>query len=123
MTKEWKLFFDQNVRIEVKEELAHDGINALHTSDVGMQRAVDPEILDYAIRHERVLVTRDTDFGSLNIFPLPPLHPGVIRLRISPPLPSLILPKLKLFFETHSPEDVRNALVIISKDKVRFKRS
>lgn len=71
MRSAWRLLLDQNMRYESKEILTSRGIDVLHASDVGLQRALDPEVLQYAIEQDRVLVTHDSEFGDLNIFPLP----------------------------------------------------
>ena len=90
MREGWKFFLDQNIRIEVNTALRDAGIDSVHASNVSLQRASDPEIFQYATDNGRTLVTRDADFGDLNIFPLPVHHSGVIRLRIDPPLASAI---------------------------------
>ena len=121
MKGEWRLFLDQNIRIEVKAQLQNRA-DIIHATDVHLQQALDPEILQYAIDNNRVLVTRDTNFGDLNIFPLPAHHPGVIRLRIDPPLPSVVAQTLLKFIERRIPDDVKDALVIISESKTRIRR-
>lgn len=120
MIEEWRLFLDKNVRHEVRDELVANRIDAVHAHEVQMERALDPDILRFAIEQRRTLVTRDTDFGNLKVFPLPEHHPGVIRLRIEPPLPSLLIASLLPFLRTHAPTDVCDSLVILTKDRVRI---
>lgn len=122
MTESWRLFLDQNIRYEVKGELATEGIDILHAADAGIQRGLDPDILRYALSQNRVLVTLDSDFGDLNLFPLPDSHPGVIRLRIHPPLPIIITQKLLTFLKKHDPDSIHDALVIITKNRTRIRR-
>lgn len=110
MIQSWRFLLDQNVRIEVKTELLNLKLNTIHTSDVKLSRALDPEILDYAI------------FGNHKLFPLPKHHPGIIRLKILPPTPQAIIQSLESFIKTHKPEDIQNALVIITQKKVRIRR-
>ncbi len=123
MRSAWRLFLDQNIRYEIKEILQSHGIDVLHASDLGLQRALDPDVLQFAIENDRVLVTHDSEFGDLNIFPLPPGHNGVIRLKVIPPTPLVVTDALVPFLDSHGLEDVRDALVIITKNKVRFRRT
>ncbi len=45
MTSAWRLFLDQNMRYEIKEMLQSRDIDVVHASDVGLQRALDPDVL------------------------------------------------------------------------------
>jgi predicted nuclease of predicted toxin-antitoxin system len=122
MSTPWRLFLDQNVRYEVKASLAARGFDVVHATDVDMQTALDPAILQFSIDQHRALVTHDAEFGNLNLFPLPHHHDGVIRLRISPPVPSLVSDKLIQFLLGHEPNDIADSLVVITMNKVRIRR-
>jgi predicted nuclease of predicted toxin-antitoxin system len=49
----------------VADELQRAGHEALHVRDVGMQASTDGEIFELARSDDRVLVSADTDFGTL----------------------------------------------------------
>lgn len=49
----------------IGEELSRAGHDAVHVRNLGMQAASDQEIFDYAARDDRVIVSADTDFGTL----------------------------------------------------------
>ncbi len=116
----WKLLLDQNIRYEVKQLLLECGYDVVHTVDLGLQRSDDPQILSEAIKQQRTVITLDKDFGSLNIFPLPLNHYGVIRIKTELALPANILKLLQPFLENHQQQDVLSSLVILSNNKSRI---
>lgn len=49
----------------VAQELAVAGHDAVHVRDYGLQAPTDEEIVERARAEERVVVSADTDFGTL----------------------------------------------------------
>ncbi len=60
-----RFLVDQCLSPDLAVVLAEAGHEVVHLRDLGMQRAGDPEVLDLARRDDRVLVSADTDFGTL----------------------------------------------------------
>lgn len=60
-----KFLIDQNRSPRLAELLRGDGHDAVHTLELGLERASDEELLALAATQERIIVSGDTDFGAL----------------------------------------------------------
>lgn len=60
-----RFLVDANVSPDVARLLAAAGHDAVAVRDVQLQDAPDDEILDWAVGDERVIISHDTDFGTL----------------------------------------------------------
>jgi predicted nuclease of predicted toxin-antitoxin system len=60
-----KFLLDEGLSPRVGGLLADAGHDAVHARDLGLRSAADPVILQAAVDSHRVLLTLDTDFGTL----------------------------------------------------------
>ncbi len=60
-----RFLLDQPISWIVGKELQAAGHEALHTSELGLATADDSVILERATKERCVIVTQDTDFGTL----------------------------------------------------------
>jgi len=117
-----RLLLDQMFDFSVANSLRSIGHDVLRVSEVGMAVANDSEILEQAIKEERILVTLDEHFGDWAVLPLE-AHPGVIRLRVHPATTANVLGLLLPFIAQNSGRDFNNHLVIVGRLKVRWIRT
>jgi len=117
-----RLFIDQNVRIEIAQGLRQDGQHAVHASEVGLGRRGDQSIFRWAQEEGLSIVTFDVDFAEYAYWGRQPHH-GIIRLRLEPQTPAHVLPVLRKFLAAYPSETLKNALVILTEEKVRLRRS
>jgi len=56
---------DANLSPRLAALLRDAGHDAVHVRDIGLRTASDDEIIDYAISTDRIVISHDTDFGTL----------------------------------------------------------
>ncbi len=114
-----RLFLDQMIDRSVADVLRKKGYDVECTAQVDMARADDLEILEYCIRHDRILVTLDGHFGDWTVVKLIE-HPGVIKLKVNPTSARNIQKTLITFLERYSGRDFRNILAIVRRTGIRW---
>ena len=60
-----RLLFDQNLSPRLVDQVVVRFPQSLHVLDVGLSRATDVEVLEFAHGHDLVVVTKDKDFADL----------------------------------------------------------
>ena len=56
---------DANLSPRLAEFLRDAGHDAVHVRDIGLRTASDDQIIDYALSTDRIVISHDTDFGTL----------------------------------------------------------
>ena len=74
-----KLLFDQNLPPSLVERIADLYPDCAHVSQIGLERAPDETVWNYARENAFTIVTKDADFGEMSIVLHP--RPKVIWLR------------------------------------------
>ena len=60
-----KSLIDNALSPRVAEGLQAAGYDAIHVRDIGLAAAADESLLDLAATEDRIIVSADTDFGTL----------------------------------------------------------
>lgn len=62
----FRFLFDQHVNAPALRQLRRAGIDVVHVAEVGLSEADDPDVLAWAAREDRIVVTRNyRDFAPL----------------------------------------------------------
>ncbi len=113
---------DSNIYYSTLDIFKELNLEALHARDVGLSRATDKEIIDYAIMNKLVLITKDLEFANRKVFSLEDSQ-GIILLR----LPFFfkveqVKKVLKDFLTSIKLKDIEKSLIIIKLGRYRIRK-
>jgi predicted nuclease of predicted toxin-antitoxin system len=100
--------------------LRNEGWDVVHTGEIGLSRATDAYILEYATKENRIIVTLDADFhailavGNLS-------KPSVIRIRLERLKGQDIANLLKKIWPKVQPDIDAGAMVTVTEKVIRMK--
>lgn len=116
-----KFLVDQPVSWEVARELRDAGHDALHVRDLRMSAASDELILERARGEERVVITQDTDYGTL-LATSGSRSPSVVLLRLRDGQPRVHSRLLLEYLPTVESHLRQGAIVVIGERSIRIRR-
>ena len=117
MRKNIKILLDADMPRSSVKVIRSSGFEVEDVRDIGMRSAKDKEIIEYALNNNRVIVTRDTDFGEILRYPK---HPGAIILRLPNTFTTKEVNKrLKGFLSSVSETEIKNAIIIVELSRYR----
>ena len=91
------------------------GYEAVRANEVGLARAKDAEILEYASENDMVVITADLDFGEILAY-TKRNKPSVIVFRLRDPSPAHVNSLLSSILP-HVEESLRRGSIVIVEDK------
>jgi len=117
-----KFLVDHNLSPVVAEHLRTAGHDAVHTGDIGLATAEDIEILEVARDQSRVIVSADTDFGTL-LAAQRTTTPSLLLIRLRGPRRADELVELLIANLGAVTEDLHDgAVVVVEDERVRIRR-
>lgn len=116
-----KFIIDMPLSPTLSDWLASKGHDAVHTRDVGLSRATDNEILDYAVKEQRVIITADLDFPRLLALESSK-KAGLVLFRGGNYSACETFERLERMFQSVPIEDLPYSIIIIEKKRIRRRR-
>jgi predicted nuclease of predicted toxin-antitoxin system len=114
-----RFLLDQDVYAKTIQFLHGSGHDLVRVSELGLSRASDETVLQTAQAQNRILITRDRDYGNL-VF-VQSLGTGVIYLRILPTTLADVHAELNRVIATYSEDALSKAFVVVSQGGHRFR--
>ena len=115
-----RFLLDQDVYAITARFLKSLGHDVVLASEIGCAQAADWTLLQLAQEQDRILVTRDRDFGGL-VF-IKGLRTGVIYLRILPSIQQEVHQELARVLVSHSEEELMAAFTVVESGRHRFRK-
>jgi len=111
---------DNNLSPKLKILLPELNFQATHVYDIGLSRATDLEIFQYAKDNGMIIVSADTDFGYLLSKWNSP-QPSVILFRYLSLNPTILIEYLKRIIKDFEEELITGSIIVVQPDKVRIR--
>jgi len=108
----WKL------TVALLREWAHDVVTAI---EIGMARAADEDLLKQAKADNRLLITRDKEYGSL-VFLGNTASLGVILLRITPETMDDVHPEFSRLLSNYAEDELQGYFCTVESGRHRIRR-
>ncbi len=117
-----RFFLDTNIPYSALEIFEKLNLESNHAKDVNLSRASDKEIMDYAIKTNSILVTKDLGFANINLFPADSHH-GLIILRFPNSFKAVQFNNsLKNFLDSINLEILQNSTAIVKLGSYRIRK-
>lgn len=117
-----RFLVDQNRSPRLADLLRAGGHDAVHTLELGLEAADDEELLQLAIREQRIIVSGDTDFGTL-LAATNDQAPSVILFRGRHHRTADQQAKLILTYLANLAADLEaGAVIVVTDDRIRIRR-
>ena len=113
-----RLVIDMNLSPRWERTLTEAGHDAVHWSLVGDPRASDAELMSWASRERRVVLTHDLDFGAI-LAATGAAGPSVLQVRTQDTLPDHLSPLVLAALRQYQDYLETGALVVLDESSVR----
>ena len=115
-----KFLLDENIPPSLAIKLKEVGYEARHVVDIGLNASPDFKITDFAASADEVIITHDTDFGTILAL-TGSTRPSVILFRWQKVATENLFKFLKEHLPSHEESLKEGALIAVDEDKIRIR--
>ena len=116
-----KLLIDNALSPNIAKGLLDAGFNAVHVREIGLGAAKDSSIMERALIDDMVIVSADTDFGTLLALN-DSTKPSFVLFRRTDKRPSSLLNVLLNVLDKVKDDLDKGAIVVIEDTRIRIRR-
>jgi len=116
-----KLLLDQGLPKSTATILRNNGWDVVHVAEIGLSSAKDLEIIHYAYKHGRAIVTLDADFHTL-LMVNKLSSPSVVRLRLEGLKGEGLARIIEKIWQDVADDLISGAMVTVNRKTIRIHR-
>lgn len=116
-----RFLIDNALSPSMADGLKKAGYDAIHVRDVGMSKAKDIDILNFARKEDRIIVSADTYFGTLLAL-REFSKPSFILFRRSDKRPTALLMQLMANLDQIADALTEGAVIVIEDKRIRIRQ-
>lgn len=114
-----RLLADECIYKATTDFLLDLGYDVITVQSLGLSSTDDEIVIGQAVALGRVLLTRDTDFGSILLYP-PAQYLGIVVLKMKPETANAVHQVLRrALAQVH---DLKGVLLVVDRNKFRIRR-
>lgn len=115
-----RFLIDMNLSPRWTEFLEAEGWDSVHWSHIGRADATDQELMEWARREGRIVLTHDLDFGAM-LAATQATSPSVAQIRTQDVRPESLAPLLVALLRKYENELVGGALLVADQARSRVR--
>ena len=123
--RELKFLADENINYIVVAYLREQGLDVEDIKELGLWGIDDQSVLAYAVKNERVVITQDSDFGTLSIVEQQPFL-GILYLKPGHIVARFTIDSLSILLSTFNQEISFPFILVVKRQddkvKIRFRQ-
>lgn len=116
-----KFLADMPISPKTVQKLRERGYDAVHLFELGMQKADDERVVEFAKQENRIILTMDLGFGEI-LAHSREQRPGIIIFRVRYPTPTKVNSLLSRLLSSVASKEIERSIIIIEEDRVRIRR-